>query len=326
MAHECNDCGESFETLTRLRLHDCGDVQSDTTAARTGTSTSSPTRERNVSVAELDDLLDRVSDGDVNAIYRVVGMFESTLSSALVEDRSGATYRDVFWPYYERVSDKLDETARSEGWELLGDVVDAYDPTGDDDLPLVTPVIANAVGRYVIRLRLTDGVSAIPAAALEYLDAVAVNAAESADVAKEETHAYGWGINHPDHSVVDRLRVRASEDLFSVNPVLEHAFYADQHAAVDALEQLLRDESIDGTIPQFRREDMSHRRFLLDCVYGLKTDDYWPTTPRYWEWHEEVDYAFELDEMVERRIRDLVVETGIDDDLPDDWTFRDLGI
>lgn len=23
MNHECEDCGETFETLTRLRLHDC---------------------------------------------------------------------------------------------------------------------------------------------------------------------------------------------------------------------------------------------------------------------------------------------------------------
>jgi hypothetical protein len=55
-------------------------------------------------------------------------------------------------------------------------------------------------------------------------------------------------------------------------------------------------------------------------------DDHRPTTPRYWDWCDEFDHAFELDEAVERRIRDLVVETGFDADLPDDWALRDLGV
>jgi len=255
MAHECDECGASFETLTRLRLHDCGDVQSDTfstasSADRSTSTDSSPTEERNASVAELDNLLDRFADGDVDAIHYAVVEFESALSAALKEDSSGDTYRDVFWPYYERISGKLDEAARADGWALLEDVIDAYDPTVEDKLPLVTPAIAKAVGRYIIRTRLIEDVGAIPVAALEYLDTVAVNADDSDDVAHEEVHAYGWGIGHPDHSVADRFHARASEDIFSVNPSLEHALYADQHTAVDALEQLVRDESIDGTLPR----------------------------------------------------------------------------
>jgi hypothetical protein len=331
MVHECDDCGESFETLTRLRLHDCGDIQSESSslasnAGESPSTNSSPTEERNASVAELDDLLDRVSDGETTAIHYAVVEFESTLSAALEDDRSDDTSRDVFWPYYERVSDSLDAATRADGWELLGDVVDAYDPAADEELPLVTPAIANAVGRYLIRTRLTENVEAIPVAALEYLDAVAINADDSDDIAREEVHAYGWGIGHPDHSVVDRLRARATEDIFSVNPALEHAFYADQYAAVDALERLVRDESIDGTLPRFNRDDMPYRRYLLDCVYGLKTADHWPNMPRYYDWYEEFDYTFELDDTVERRIRDLVAKTGYDVDLPDDWTFRDLGV
>ena len=178
----------------------------------------------------------------------------------------------------------------------------------------------------LIRTRLTDGVSAIPVVALEYLDGVAVAAGDTADTTQEEVHAYGWGIGHPDHSVADRLHSRASEDIFSVNPTLEHAFYADQYAAVDLLESLVRDESIDGTLPRISRDDMPYRRYLLDCVYGLQTDDHWPSRPRYDDWHEELAYTFELDAAVERRIRDLVAERGYDATLPDDWTFRDLGI
>lgn len=65
---------------------------------------------------------------------------------------------------------------------------------------------------------------------------------------------------------------------------------------------------------------------MLDCAYRSKTDDRWPTTPRSWDWRAQFEYAFELGETVERRIRDLAVETGVDADLPDDWTSRDLGV
>lgn len=328
MTHECEDCGESFETLTRLRLHDCEDVETDDSSSTSDSDTpaSTATDDRTVSVTELDELLDRVSNDELDAIYGTVATFESALSAALSGDEKGDTYRDVFWQYFEPVSNGLDEATRSEGWSLLGDMVAAYDPTEGDAIPMATPAVANAVGRHVIRTRLTDDVEAIPVAALEYLDGVAVNAKEGDDVALEEVHAYGWGIGHPDHSVIDRLHDRAFEAIFSVNPTLEHAFYADQYAAIDALERLVRDDSIEGTLPRFQQEDIPYRRVLLDCVYPLKMDDYWPTAPRYWDWHEEFDFSFAVDETVERRIRDLVAETGFDSDLPDDWTFRDLGI
>ena len=331
MAHECDDCGASFETLTRLRLHDCEDVQPETPVGsadleQSQSAGSSPADERNASVAELDTLLDRFSDGDRAALHETLVEFESALSAALEEDDGGETYRDVFWRYHERVSDALDEAARATGWSFLKEVMDAYDPTADDELPLVTPTIANAVGRNLIRTRLTESVEAIPVAALEYLDTVAVTAGDTADTTQEEVHAYGWGIGHPDHSVADRLHARVSEDIFSVTPTLEHAFYADQYAAVDLLETLVRDESIDGTFSRPARDDMPYRRYLLDCAYGLKTDDHWPGMPRYYDWYEEFDDTFELDDTVEQRIRDLVEAAGFDADLPNDWAFRDLGV
>ena len=52
--------------------------------------------------------------------------------------------------------------------------------------------------------------------------------------------------------------------------------------------------------------------------------DFSPTIPRYWNWDEEVDYEFELNDDVEQRIRSLVTEEGIDDDLPSDWEIDDL--
>ncbi|WP_283402446.1 hypothetical protein [Halorubrum sp. DM2] len=137
------------------------------------------------------DLLDRFSDGDVDALHYAVVEFEAALSVAVEEDSSGDTFRDVFWPYYERVSNELDDAARVHGWPFLADVIDAHEPTEGDEFPLVTPAIANAVGRYLIRTRITDGVEAIPVKALEYLNTVAVNAPESDDIAREEVMPMG---------------------------------------------------------------------------------------------------------------------------------------
>ncbi|MFC4407942.1 hypothetical protein [Haloarchaeobius iranensis] len=316
MAHECDDCGETFETLSRLRLHECSDTES--------VLQSEDSTEAGGLTDEIDDHLDRVDDGDLTAVHNAVAAFETALSEAVDIDDGGD--REVFWPYYERVADALDDATHSEGWTLLGDVAAAYDPTVENDVPLATPAIANAVGRHVIRTRVTDGVEAIPVAALTYLDDVAVTAEDTEDVVREETHAYGWGIGHPDHAVVDRLHDRASEDIFLVNPMLEHAFYADQHAAIDGLERLVLDEPIEGTLSWGLGDDIPYTRYLLDCVYGLGTDDQWPTTPRNWSWHDELDYTFELDDAVEQRIRQLVADAGFESELPDDWRLRDLGL
>lgn len=332
MSHECDDCEQTFETLSRLRLHDCGNdsgnsASNDGTAPSFEATSTESESAREPDHEELNALLARAADGDRDALDSAVATYELAMERAL-EERGDDAYRDVFWPYYERVGDALDVAAREDGWSVLLEVIEAYDPSADEEIPLATPAIANAVGRHTIRTRVADGVETLPAGALSYLDAVATEAGETEDVAREETHAYGWGIGHPDHDVVARLqaRARSGDGIYTVNPQLEHAFYADQHAAVAALEELVRDDQIDGTLPGIRGDDVPHRRFLVDCVYSLQFDDYWPTTPRYWDWHDELDYAFQLDEAVERRIRDLVAEMGFDKKLPEEWTFEDLGL
>lgn len=328
MSHECEDCGRTFETLTRLRLHECEDTHEPPAVPTAAESAAD--RESNVetsggyeaSVAAVDDPLDRVGEGEHGAVHEAVAAFEGGLASALAE--SGDAYQDVLWEYYEPVSDALDSAARSEGWALLAEVVDAYDPAADESLPLATPAIANAVGRYLIRTRLSAGVEAIEPAALEYLDAVVVSASEYGDVEIEETHAFGWGIGHPDYAFRDRLLDRIEVDIFSTSAVLEHAFYADQHAAVEALGELATATADEGAISHHREGTSTYGRYLLGCVYGPATEGYWSTTPRYYDWHEEFDYTVELDESVEQRVRDLVAELGFDDQLPRDWTLRDL--
>lgn len=334
MSHECEDCGASFETLTRLRLHDCSDAPAgDAAASSEPTShdeappegratTTAPTGEAGP-IDELDALLDRAADGDVDALYRAVAEFDEALGAASA--KSGDQYRSVFWHYYEPLAEALDPASHEAGWPVLRDLIEAYDPRETGDLPLATPVVANAVGRHVIRIRHTDEAAAIPAAGLAYLRSIPVYASEAADVEREEAHAYGWGIGHPEHPVADHIQSMAVEHRFWALATLEHAFYADQHAAVDLLARILRDESITFSVSH-PTGTIGSARFYLDSVVGPDSDRYWPNLPRYWDWREEYDYTFAWDPTVEERIRDLVRETGVVDDLPDDWSFQDLAL
>jgi len=91
---------------------------------------------------------------------------------------------------------------------------------------------------------------------------------------------------------------------------------------MDLLEQIVRDDSIDRSLPHTTGQ-ISETRYLLDAPAGA-VSDFEPTIPRYWDWQKELDYEFELDEDVERRIRDIVTERNIESDLPDDWGIADL--
>jgi len=329
MSHECEGCGETFETLTRLRLHECGDDETpadiDETTADSETARDQTTSgNRDATVPDLDDALARIDDGEEAACYEAVAISETTLTDRLDADDGGDQYRDVFWEYYVDIADRLDAVARDQGWAVLADLTDAYDPMADDTVPQVTPSIANAVGRHVIRTRLTGNVHDVPGRALDYLRDVASNADEYDDVTLEEVHAYGWGIGHPDHPVADTLHARAEDDIFWVHACLEEAFYADQRAAVDLLERIVTDDL--EVESRHRRGTIDAARHLLDAVVGPDSDQFWPTTPRGFDWHEKYDYTFEWDPEVSDQIERLVVETDVVEDLDDNWTFQDLAL
>lgn len=320
MSHECEDCGETFDTLTRLRLHDCGESSDGMTDAEESWELSNLSDDRDASVPELDDALAAVPH-DQSTVYHLLGVFESALNTALDKDDGGDTYRDVYWTYYEPVSDALDVAVQEEGWELLSTVADAYDPVTDEEVPLVAPAVQNAIGRNLIRTRVTADVTEIPPKALAYLADVIEYAIDADDTAREEAHAYGWGIGHPGHAVADTLVDAASDHPFWVHSAVEHAFYADQHAAVDLFERIVTEETVADSV---RVPSGSLARYMLDCLAGPDSDEYWPTTPRYWDWHEELEYSFEWDDGVEARLRSLTEETNTVPDLSDNWTFQDL--
>lgn len=326
MSHECEDCGQTFETLSRLRLHDCPETTTETDdplssfdsfldsisdAIEADMQQKTQEREKRGLEAASDSLrtaLESAAHGDVDAAFTMLAHYERDLTE--YHDREDYdTYRGIFWAFYEPAAASLDELAQREGWSFLGEVIEAYPPETPDSEPHVSPVIENAVARFVIRTRMRDGVGAIPTEALDYLGSFS----QSDDTSFEEAFPYGWGIDHPDHSVADHLRNIVTEELFWVRGALRQAFYADQHAAADLLDAFLTTDRIDY-------ED----RYILATVLAdvEHTDVSGP--PRYWDWMEELDDSFEWDDSVEIRLRDVIETEDFHQRLPADWTFTDL--
>jgi hypothetical protein len=283
------------------------------------------TIDRRPDEVELEGLEQKLADadnGDVTALTQAVAIYEARLTSAHEADESDR-YRGISRAYREQLITALDDATQTEGWEFLADFLDAYDPETADEFPHVTTILQNVTGRYLIRTRLSDSVDVIPVQALEFFSSILDRLdGEGYDYILEGMHPYGWGIGHPDHSVADDIHQHASTDIFVVNAMLEHAFYADQHLAMDLLDRIARDNSIQENV-RHPRGQMSETRSLLDAPAGA-VSDFSPTIPRYWDWDEQVEDHFELDEDVEQRIRSLVAEEGIDDDLPSDWKIDDL--
>ena len=312
MTPECEDCGEMFETLTERRLHDC----SPSGAGDRDTLESDP------EVQELASLIEDAQNGDVSALHRAMAQYE-TVQAAAHDDGDHYRHRAVSRAYRESLIARLDLATQEGGWPFLEEVIEAYHPETSDEFPQVTTIIQNVTGRYLIRTRVADGVEAIPIAALEYFEAVLRDVGELQDFIREGLHPYGWAIGHPERDVADVIYELAEEDIFLANPMLEHAFYADQDAAMELLERIVADDAIQGSVP-YGRGEISLVRSLLDAPAGAASDEFWPTIPRYWDWHEELSIEAGLDESVERRIRDLVTDQGLDEDLPPDWTIADL--
>lgn len=320
MSYECEECGASFDTLSRLRLHDCPVGLPDEVPPDVQT-----VEEEYASfVGDLPSLVEDAKDGDLPVLYRAVAEYETALADASASDepRSADAHHEILFEYYEPLAEGLDAAAQANGWDMLVEFVDAYSPREQDRLPEVAHVIANAVGRNLVRTRLSEGIESVPPDALAYLGAIPEYVGEFS-VAYEESYTYGWGIGHPEHSVRDQLRALADTNHKWVSIALSNAFYADQRAAVDTLEQLVTDDSLTGTVQRMTFEaDVT--RYYFGAVSYLELEKFTPHIPQYWEWEEELDYTFELDPEVEQQIRDLAHETGVTDDLPDDWTLQDL--
>jgi hypothetical protein len=275
-----------------------------------------------IEVDRLDQQLATAENGDMTALTKAVAIYETQLATAHEKGESDRC-RGISRAYREQLITVLDDATQTEGWGFLEDFLDAYHPDTADEFPHVTTILQNVTSRYLIRTRLSDGIDSVPVPALTLFSSILDQLeGDGYDFVREALHPYGWGIGHPDHSVADDIFDHASTDIFVVNPMLEHALYADQHSAVELLEELVNDESVQHTISRPRGEILE-TRYLLDAPAGAVTD-FDPTIPRYWEWQEELDYEFVLHEGVETRIREIVAEQGVGDDLFSDWEIADL--
>jgi len=275
-----------------------------------------------IELERLDEQLASAENGEITALTQAVATYETQLTTAHEEGKSDR-YRGISRTYREQLITVLDDATQAEGWELLEEFLDAYHPDTAEEFPHVTTLLQNVTSRYLIRTRLSDDVDAVPVPALAFFSSILDRLDEGEyDFIREALHPYGWGIGHPDHPVADEIHQYAATSLPLVNAILEHAFYADQHAAVELIEELINDESIQQTLP-YRSGEISGPRYLLDAPAGA-VSDFDPTIPRYWEWQEELNYEFTLDEDVEKRLRGIVAEQGIDDNLSTDWEIADL--
>ncbi|MFB6244296.1 MAG: hypothetical protein ABEH80_09360 [Halobaculum sp.] len=329
MAHECEECGSEFSTLSRLRLHDCSDTSSQ---RGHGSGFSGDDFSDGLSEAMAERREERAAERDRRGRRAASDDFESALEAARAAepgetepaftalaayeqdlrrgyDRSSETFRALLWTFYEPVAEILDETARREGWSFLAEIVATYPRETE---PHCSVAIENAVSRHVVRTRLRDGVASIPTDALDYLGSFWQS---MGNLGGEESAPYGWGIGHPDHAVASHLREVVTEEPFWVRGCLHHAFYADQDAAADLFETLVAVEDV----------DYEDRYFVASVLSALdRSSD--PTVPRYWSRRQEISDEFEFTASVRDRLRTAVEDNGFDRRLPSDWTFHDMEV
>jgi hypothetical protein len=311
---ECHHCDATFEDDEELAAHlasaheweELGRIDRKRIEVLLPEEVPTDEAELQLDTTDLDALLER--EPTVDAITRALAEHERLIRQAQQEGERGHA-NDLFWDYFEPLATHLDAVVTTEGWSVLAELMERYEPQDGANDPAPTPVIGNAIGRHLIRARLTDGVAAVPADGLSYLFALH---SDETGAGWEEAAAYGWGIGHPTEPVADRIQTTAREDVYWVSSVLEHAFYADQHAACDCLAEIVTDDDVDDI------------RFVFTAVSRCDRVDRWPTVPRYWDWEDAVDISFEWESDIVTRIRDLVAETERTQDLPNDWSFQDL--
>ena len=339
MSYECEDCGASFDTLSRLRLHDCSTdqpadeiVQPEDGSSEealfddSGLDRQDLERDYPAVVGDLPELYTGAREGDVSTLYRAMAEYERMLTKVARGDAPGGDdlLHDLRFAYYEPFADGLDTAAETDGWDVLIEFATAYDPRKQDEFPEIGHVIANAIGRWVIRPRRDEGVDAIPVDALAFLGRIPEYADES-HVAYEESYTYGWGIGHPDHSVADHLFALAEDEPKFVKITLNTAFYVDQHAALDIFETIVTDEDVATGTRNTLGIETDLTEFYFQAVADLETEElFGPHAPPYWDGDDDLVRVIDIDPDVKQRIRELADETGVADSLPTDWTLQDL--
>jgi len=341
MPHTCDDCGEEFETLSSLRLHDCPEDEVTTDEElfeeqRAEIRKMERETERRVKRAvnnDLTDAIDQAQDGDEMAVYQVLAQYERRLSEEWAKAEDGE-YWGFHRVFHGPAVGGLETVVEREGWPFLLDILEAYWPETTYDLdtypeheafggaergdfeeyPHVSHVLVTVTGKQVVRTRRADGVAAIPAEALDYLMLFHRHPGDTQPWI--DSMSYGWGIGHPDHPFEETIEtVVDGEYEIWAGTALEHAMHADQNAATTLLEDL------------FAADLVSDPAQLLQIV-GVIDRGYYPDSSDHWDW--ETLYpafhadGFDWDPAIRDRLRAIVVDCGLARQLPDDWSFTDI--
>ncbi|WIV66382.1 hypothetical protein [Natrialbaceae archaeon AArc-T1-2] len=307
--------------MSSLRLHDCpGDDAADEESIGNDWLEDrgrSRRRERERMAArvvddEFEEALERTRSPDPAAAVTALARYERELEAALERDDGGESYRAVFWTYYEPVVESIDAVAREDGWPFLLEVAEAYDHREDGTLSDATAVVANVVARSVIRARLTEGVDAIPVAALTYLGSIPTFDDGSFEIAWEESQHVGWAIGHPEYSLEETVLEAVEDDDIWAGAATFRALHTDQEAAAPLYAEVIR-----------RADDVG---FVLDRLAHLEGIPNWSVFPRGWDVDAEFDrhFTLSLEESTENQLREAITEIGYDERLPEDWTLEDL--
>lgn len=241
-------------------------------------------------VTPLQRALESATEGSQADIYTLLASWNTSMANAL--EQSGNRFREVFWDYLEEAVTLVDAAAVNDepDWTFLQDCADAYPPAVGDHH--CTVLIANVLGRCIIRARVRRDVDAIPAWALDYLGRITME--NDKDAAWEESSAFGWGIGHEEVAVADRILARAeADDEFWASSALTHAIFADAHVAIDLYERILQSPN--------PIEDLQY-------VEGMQRilNHPFPEVPRYWKPMTELDSPGPLsDDAIEHLLRVL---------------------
>jgi len=341
MPHTCDDCGEEFDTLSSLRLHDCpedGSTAEEDRFEERSKEIRKQEREtdRRVKRAASEDLTDAIEQarqGDEMAVYQTLAEYERRLSDEWAQE-DGGDYWGFHRVFFGPAVEGLETVVQREGWPWLLDVLDAYWPEATYDFdtypehegfggaersdfeeyPHVSHVLVTVTGKQMVRTRRGDGVAAIPVDALDYLMLFHRHPGDTQPWI--DSMSYGWGIGHPDHQFGDTIEtvVDGEYDIWA-STAIEHAMHADQHAAATLLEDL------------FAADVVSDPAQLLQIV-GSIDRGYHPDTSEYWDWEslypEFHENDFDWDPAVRDRLESVVVDCGLARQLSDDWEFTDI--
>ena len=347
MARECGDCGESFGTLSALRLHDCpadedadGDdwereVEEHMAEIRRREREGDRMAERAAS-SEFTEALDAAGADDTGAVHRALAQYERHLATewAKSDDSDDRCYWGFHRVFFGPAVDALETAVLAEGWPYLIDVLEAYwsensfdfdaypeheafggDETDDyEDFPHISHVLTTVTGKQMVRTRRSDGVAAIPVDALDYQ--LRFHRHPGDESPWIDSMSYGWGIGHPDHPTGETIEtlVDGAYEIWA-STAIEHGMHADQHATADLLVDL------------FEQDIVSDPALLLSFLGSIERG-YYPDSSDYWDWetlYPEFDEAgFDWGADVRDRLRIVVEDCGLAKQLPDEWTFADI--